>query len=219
LKKEITIRELFEILSRQLGRQNWWPTNSIEEMLVGMVLIQNTNWKNVDKSLDNLRKKTNFNLDKLLALPLDELRDLIQPSGFFRNKSIYLQSLLTAYRDHFNDWSKLPTDKLRKKLLFLKGIGNETADVLLLYYFHRSTFVADNYCMKLFKTLNAFDTKPTYMQLKKVVESDFNYTPDEAGEFHALIDEFGKLKSDFFRDYQLILPTSFSHDTVKENTR
>lgn len=217
MKKEITVRELFELLSNKLGRQNWWPTKSTEEMLVGMVLIQNTNWKNVDRSLENLRKATNFNLDKLLSLPLDQLRELIQPSGFFNNKSIYLQSLLTAYRDNFDEWEKLSTKILRKKLLSLKGIGNETADVLLLYYFHRSTFVADNYCMKLFKTLNAFDKKPTYMQLKNLVESDFDYTPDEAGEFHALIDEFGKLKSNFFENYQLILPRSLTHNPVKEH--
>lgn len=219
MKKEITVRELFEILQKQLGRQNWWPTKTIEEMLVGMVLIQNTNWKNVDRSLDNLRNKTNFNLDKLLSLSLDDLRELIQPSGFFKNKSIYVRNLLIAYRDNFSDWEKLPTPNLRKKLLSLKGIGNETADVLLLYYFHRSTFVADNYCMKLFKTLNAFEKKPTYMQLKKCVETDFNYTADEAGEFHALIDEFGKLKSDFFSDYQLILPNSLTHNSIKENVR
>ncbi|MFC6323924.1 hypothetical protein [Companilactobacillus baiquanensis] len=40
MKKEITVRKLFELLHQQLGRQNWWPTQSTEEMLVGMVLIQ-----------------------------------------------------------------------------------------------------------------------------------------------------------------------------------
>jgi Uncharacterized protein related to Endonuclease III len=90
-------------------------------MLVGMVLIQNTNWKNVDKSLDNLNKVTNFELNKLLALDQEELQDLIQPSGFFRNKAIYLHTLLKAYRDDFEDWERLSTDNLRKKLLALKG--------------------------------------------------------------------------------------------------
>lgn len=217
--KEITIRELFELLNKQLGRQNWWPTHSTEEMLVGMVLIQNTNWKNVDRSLENLQQATGFDLDKLLALPLDKLRDLIQPSGFYKNKSIYVRSLLTAYRDDFDDWERFSTPVLRKRLLNLKGIGNETADVLLLYYFHRSTFVADNYCMRLFMNLHAFTEKPTYMQLKNSVEADLDFTPDEASELHALIDEFGKLKSDFFDGYQLKLPRSLAHNSIKEHTR
>ncbi|WP_125565274.1 endonuclease III domain-containing protein [Companilactobacillus insicii] len=215
--KEITIRQLFELLNNQLGRQDWWPAHSTEEMLVGMVLIQNTNWKNVDRSLANLQDATGFDLDKLLALPLEQLRDLIQPSGFYKNKSIYVRSLLTAYREDFDDWKRFSTPILRKRLLNLKGIGNETADVLILYYFHRSTFVADNYCMRLFQNLHAFNEKPTYMQLKNSVQADFDFTPDEASEFHALIDEFGKLKSDFFEGYKLKLPHSLTQNSKKEN--
>ena len=43
-------------------------------------------------------------------------------------------------------------------------------------------------------------------QLKNAVERDFKLTSKQAEELHALIDEFGKLKSDFFDDYQLRLP-------------
>lgn len=208
MTEQITIPQLYNLLHKKLGQQNWWPAGSTEEMLTGMVLIQNTNWKNVDRSLVNLNQATNFDLTKMLDLTMEETKTLIQPSGFFNNKAIYLKSLLTAYRDDFSNWEKLPTNELRKKLIALKGIGNETADVLLLYYFHRATFVADNYSMRLFKTMNAFDKKPTYLQLKHAVEFDFNFTSKEAEEFHALIDEYGKLKSDFFKNYQLILPTA-----------
>ncbi|MQS89238.1 endonuclease III domain-containing protein [Companilactobacillus mishanensis] len=206
MSKTINIRTLFEILQKELGRQNWWPAGSTEEMLTGMVLIQNTNWKNADRSISKLQESTGFQLDKMLNLSQEEMEELIQPSGFFHNKAIYIRSLLTAYRDNFDNWSKLSTKDLRKQLLKLKGIGNETADVLLLYYFDRSTFVADNYTMRLFKNMKAFNEKPKYMELKNQVEQDFDFTPDEAGEFHALLDEFGKLKSDFFDDYVLELP-------------
>lgn len=204
--KQINIYDLLELLSKKLGPQNWWPAENTEAMLSGMILIQNTNWKNADRSLANLKQATNFEINKMLAVPQDKLQELIQPSGFFRNKAIYLRSLLTAYRDQFDEWEKLPTNLLRKRLLALKGVGNETADVLLLYYFHRPTFVSDNYSMKLFSKLHTFADKPTYMQLKNSVERDFKLTSKQAEELHALIDEFGKLKSDFFADYQLKLP-------------
>ncbi|WP_223657275.1 endonuclease III domain-containing protein [Ligilactobacillus salivarius] len=206
LYKQITIYDLLEILSKKLGPQNWWPAENTEDMLSGMILIQNTNWKNADQSLANLKKATNFETDRILALSTDEMERLIQPSGFFHNKAIYLRSMLTAYRDNFDDWSKLSTPLLRKKLIAMKGVGNETADVLLLYYFHRPTFVADNYSMKLFTKLHTFTTKPTYIQLKTAVERDFKLESKQAEELHALIDEFGKLKSDYFDDYQLKLP-------------
>jgi len=216
LYKQITIYDLLELLSNKLGEQNWWPAENTEAMLSGMILIQNTNWKNADRSLINLKKATNFEVDKMLAVPQDKLQELIQPSGFFRNKAIYLHSLLTAYRDQFDEWEKLPTNLLRKKLIAMKGVGNETADVLLLYYFHRPTFVADNYSMKLFTKLHTFIKKPTYMQLKNAVENDFKMTSKQAEELHALIDEFGKLKSDYFDEYQLRLPNLVAHQTIKE---
>ena len=194
------------MLSQQLGEQNWWPAENVAEMLSGMILIQNTNSRNIKKSLDNLKQATNFEVQRMLDLTNSEMEQLIQPSGFFHNKAIYLRSLLTAYQDNFTDWERLSTPQLRKKLLSLKGIGNETADVILLYYFHRATFVADNYAMKLFSQLHAFTKKPTYMQLKNAVEADFDFTSKQAEELHALIDEFGKLKSDYFKDYQLQLP-------------
>ncbi len=211
--KQITIYDLLNILHEKLGEQNWWPAENTEEMLSGMILIQNTNWKNADRSLANLKQATNFEVDKMLDIPQDKLQELIQPSGFFHNKAIYLRSLLTAYRDQFDEWEKLPTKLLRSKLVALKGVGNETADVLLLYYFHRPTFVSDNYAMKLFTNLHTFTKKPTYMQLKKAVEHDFNLTSKQAEELHALIDEFGKLRSDFFDEYELRLP--YLTSTVK----
>ncbi|MFH5810224.1 endonuclease III domain-containing protein [Companilactobacillus sp. FL22-1] len=204
--KQITIYDLLNMLSQQLGEQNWWPAENVAEMLSGMILIQNTNSRNIKKSLDNLKQATNFEVQRMLDLTNSEMEQLIQPSGFFHNKAIYLRSLLTAYQDNFTEWERLSTPQLRKKLLSLKGIGNETADVVLLYYFHRATFVADNYAMKLFSQLHAFTKKPTYMQLKNAVEADFDFTSKQAEELHALIDEFGKLKSDYFKDYQLQLP-------------
>jgi len=216
LYKQITIYDLLDILHDKLGDQNWWPAENTEEMLSVMILIQNTNWKNADRSLANLKQETNFEVDQMLAIPQEKLQELIQPSGFFHNKAIYLRSLLTAYRDHFDTWEKLPTNLLRSKLIALKGVGNETADVLLLYYFHRPTFVSDNYAMKLFTHLHTFTKKPTYMQLKKAVEFDFKLTSKQAEELHALIDEFGKLRSDFFDEYELRLPNLTAHNSIKE---
>jgi Uncharacterized protein related to Endonuclease III len=88
--------------------------------------------------------------------------------------------------------------------------------VLLLYYFHRPVFVADNYAMKLFTQLHTFTKRPTYMQLKNAVQKDFKMDSKQAEELHALIDEFGKLKSDYFRDYQLLLPGLTTYNSVKE---
>ena len=39
-----------------MGPQHWWP-KSPEEMMLGAILVQNTNWKNADMALMRLREK------------------------------------------------------------------------------------------------------------------------------------------------------------------
>ncbi len=82
----LTTEELYETLLEHMGQQHWWPAESPEEMMLGAILVQNTNWKNADMALLRLKEKTNFNPQKILSLPLTELQETIRSSGFYRNK-------------------------------------------------------------------------------------------------------------------------------------
>ena len=39
------------------GPQNWWPGDSPFEVAVGAILTQNTNWGNVEKAINNLKRE------------------------------------------------------------------------------------------------------------------------------------------------------------------
>lgn len=188
------LHQLYLTLADYLGPQNWWPADSVTEMLCGMILVQNTNWDSAARSLENLRQVTAFDASVIRRLPSEQLEHLIRPSGFYHAKAKYLRNILTMYQDHFQKLSILPTPDLRFELLKISGIGPETADVLLLYLFDRSAFVADTYARKLFSKLTGQNF--TYKQLKLKVEQQTSFSPIEAQEFHALIDEYGKLKDD-----------------------
>ena len=49
--------EMFDLLLDHYGPRNWWPADTELEVMVGAVLTQNTNWKNVEKAIENLKKK------------------------------------------------------------------------------------------------------------------------------------------------------------------
>lgn len=49
------LHELYERMYDCLGPQGWWPGDSPFEVMVGAVLTQNTNWKNVERAIDNLK--------------------------------------------------------------------------------------------------------------------------------------------------------------------
>ena len=196
MREQITVRALYGTLYRQMGPRQWWPARTTVELLCGMVLIQNTNWQNVDRSLTNLNARTNFGLSALLALPEDELMALIRPSGFYKNKSRYLRAVLTNHRDCFHEQTRLATPELRQRLRKLPGVGNETADVMLLYVYMRPVFVADSYARRLFKLL--WGREYTYEQLQRAVAPFFDFNVAEAQELHALIDDYEKMGLDAY---------------------
>ncbi|PCM56444.1 nuclease, partial [Campylobacter sp. BCW_8712] len=53
------------------------------ELLISVILTQNTNWKNVLKALDNLKKENIASLEQINTLSNLELATLIKPSGFY----------------------------------------------------------------------------------------------------------------------------------------
>ena len=48
------LHELYERMYDRLGPQGWWPGDSPFEVMVGAVLTQNTNWKNVERAIDKV---------------------------------------------------------------------------------------------------------------------------------------------------------------------
>ena len=183
-------KQLYQTLRAEFGPQGWWPADNDVEMLCGMILVQNTNWQNVDQSLANLRQATNFDLATILGLPEAELQGLIRPSGFYRNKARAIRNVLTMYRDEYPALRTWATSALRKHLLAIKGVGFETADVMLVYLFDRAVMVADNYARRVVAARWGLTT--TYQSLWAAAMADFPLTAAEAKEFHALLDEAGK---------------------------
>lgn len=186
---------LYKNMLRIFGPQHWWPSESDIETLIGAILVQNTNWLNAEKSLNNIREKNNFVASEMLKLSAEDIKKLIIPSGFYNAKSRTIYNTL-QYFSRFDLTTKSinsnkSTAQLRKELLNIKGIGNETADVILLYVFQRPLFVADSYSRKM---VGFFEKIPfqklEYMKVKQKMEKELGcLTIKDFQEFHALIDE------------------------------
>ena len=187
-----SIRQQLLDLSQAYGPQDWWQSDNYVEDLVSTVLIQRTTERNALLALDNL--KDQCQLDTLAAMPLADLQAAIRPAGFFKAKSQTIKSLVSwllevGGREGLVD---VETSELRQQLLSLKGIGPETADVLLLYIFGRKVFVADEYARRLFRRWELADFT-TYDQMAKALAGLVDpLTLKDCQEIHAVIDEDGK---------------------------
>ena len=190
----MTTEQLYKKLLEHMGPQGWWPADTLEEIMLGAILVQNTNWNNAALSLRRLKEATNFEPQNILDLPLEELKILIRSSGFYKNKAKAIHTLFNWLNQYHFDYCRINEvygEHLRSELLKLHGIGSETADVLLVYIFERIEFIPDNYTRRLYRKLGYSHTE-NYDKLKRHIELPSNFTNQDANEFHALLDNFGK---------------------------
>ena len=147
------LRRMHEVLFAAYGAQHWWPAKTSFEVILGAYLTQNTAWKAVERSLDNLRGAGAMNLAGLRSLPLDELQELIRPSGFATRKGPALKAFVAMLDAEFGGsletMAAAPTAALRQRLLALPGVGPETADAILLYALGHPVPVADEYLRRI----------------------------------------------------------------------
>ena len=185
------IRKIYSLLLKHYGKQNWWPGNRFE-IVISAILTQNTRWENVEKSLENMRRKGIDSFKKILELDDGALKELIRPSGFYNQKAERLK-ILSEYMESQGGLEKLFSKnkhKLRKELLALKGIGPETADSILLYAGDKLIFPIDAYTKRFWKRF--FGEEKTYHELQEIFHKELPRDLEAYKEMHALIVELCK---------------------------
>lgn len=141
----LNAEEIYQVLFTAYGKPRWWSDNPFTVMFQS-VLVQNTAWKSVEKTCTSIGDK--LTPEYIGNLPAEELEQLISPCGFYKAKAQTIQALVSWYRSyHFDrgETQSVPMPDLRKELLSIRGIGAETADVILVYAFYQPTFIIDAY--------------------------------------------------------------------------
>jgi endonuclease III related protein len=188
--------KMFDLMLNHFGPQHWWPGEDALEMMVGAILTQNTSWSNVEKAIENLKKRGILNIKALHDISIPELAHEIRPAGYYNVKAIRLKNLINYIVERYNgDISTLlmeNTDTLREGLLSIKGVGPETADSILLYAVERPVFVIDAYTHRILNRHGLADDQASYDNLQQLFMDSL---PEDAGlfnEFHALVVRVGK---------------------------
>jgi endonuclease-3 related protein len=149
----VRLRNMYDALESAYGPQHWWPAETRFEVILGAYLTQNTSWKAVERSLANLRQAGALTLDGLRAIAIDDLKTLIRPSGFHTRKGPALKAFVAMLDAEFagslDRLAATSTATLRPRLLALPGVGQETADAILLYALNHPVPVADEYLRRI----------------------------------------------------------------------
>lgn len=198
---ENKIIEVYNLLLKAFGEQGWWPRFDLKEnrfvynkdfknskpseeeafiISISAILAQNTNWKNVEKAIINSNKENLLSKEVLLKFDVKRLAELIKPAGYFNQKAKKIKEFL--------EFDKSFT---RENLLDIWGIGEETADSILLYAYDYPIFVIDAYTKRIFKRIG-FKEK-SYKEFQELFHKSLSKDYKLFNEYHALIVELAKI--------------------------
>ncbi len=190
------IPRLYAKLLSSYGHQGWWPLKGKYdrkhrhrtktpterfEIAVGAILTQNTSWTNVDKSLTDLRKAKKLSREAILKMPNASLAKLIRSAGYHNQKAKKLK-VFAAFKGQIT----------RDNLLSLWGVGEETADSILLYAYDEPIFVVDAYTKRIFSRIGVFAPNVNYEKVQQYFHKQLPSNAKIFNEYHALIVQLAK---------------------------
>lgn len=197
--RKAIVEKLLEVYGRlyaAYGPQHWWPGDSPFEVVVGAILTQSSAWVNVEKAIENLKAAGILSPEGLLKVGLDELARLIHPAGYYNAKARKLKAFLEMLFDrHGGDLDALfalPLPQLRQELLATHGIGQETADSIILYAAEKPSFVIDAYTRRVFPCLGLEPASDDYASWQAMFSEALPPDVQLFNEYHALIDRHAK---------------------------
>jgi endonuclease-3 related protein len=185
------LQDVYRRLYKRYGPQHWWPAREPFEVIIGAILTQSTAWSNVEKAIGNLRYAGKLTAESLRSLPDNELARLVHPCGYYNVKARRLKALAQWLGERYNDdLQKLfsfDASRLRRELLGVHGIGEETADSILLYAGNKPVFVIDAYTRRIIDRLGLTPPGHTYTSYQSLFTDNLPADAALFNEYHALL--------------------------------
>ena len=141
------------------------------QLLIATILSAQCTDKRVNEVTKILFKKLKKPED-FVAIPVEELENLIKPTGFYKNKAKNIKACCKVLLDKYN--SKLP--ETVEELSSLPGVGRKTANVLLVECFHVPAIVVDTHVKRFSRRFGLTnETNPVKIEfdLMKKLPKDF----------------------------------------------
>lgn len=183
--------EIVKILNTRFGEISWWPGDA-DEVMIGAILTQQTRWENVERALFFLKEKNLCSLALLDTADPSVIEEAVRCTGFYRVKTRRLKALaafVIGTCGGVDAMQTLPTATIRKGLLAINGIGEETADSILCYAFDRESFVIDAYTERIALCAGITTSR---QELKALFEKVLAEDPHVYHQTHAHIVEYAK---------------------------
>jgi endonuclease-3 related protein len=187
---------IYEKLNAHFGDLHWWPGDSPFEVIVGAILTQNTAWRNVEHAIAQLKSRMLLYPEEILKIDDNILANIIRTAGYYNIKTQRLKSFVRfLYEEYNGDLDVMFAEDLwhlRGRLLTVKGIGEETADSILLYAGNKPIFVIDAYTRRILQRHNFIRKDATYTEIQNLFMIHLPHSVPFFNQYHALLVNTGK---------------------------
>jgi endonuclease-3 related protein len=187
---------VYHQLFYRYGPQHWWPAKTPFEVIVGAILTQSATWSNVEKAIVNLEEAGALSPRAIRRLSQSELARFIRPTVYYNAKAFKLKSFVhwlgQNYNDDLNKLFVSNTYDLRKQLLAIHGIGQETADSIILYAAGKPIFVIDAYTRRIISRIGFSPDGNSYAAYQSLFMNNLPADTALFNEYHALLVWLGK---------------------------
>ena len=163
------------------------------ELLISTIVSQNTNWKNVERAMKNMRERGLVTVDGVLRADISELEDALKVAGLYRVKARRIKEIaerLRSWSTGLDDVLSLPFSDARAKLMELPAVGYKTADVMLAFKSRAPVIPVDTHIERVAKRLGLVDERADYEEVRLALESFV--PPQERALFHLALIKFGR---------------------------
>ena len=192
------LMEVYDRLYAAYGPQHWWPGDGPFETIAGAILTQSVAWTNVEMALANMRAAGCWSMQAVNQVPERELAELVRSSGYFNAKARKLKAFAAHvainYQGDLDRFLATPMTPLREELLSIHGIGEETADDIMVYAAGKPSFVIDTYTRRIMDRMEITPdaVRPKYGDYQAVFHHNLPPETTLYNEFHALWDRHAK---------------------------
>ena len=186
-----TIQNIYHQLMSHYGPQHWWPAQEPFEIIVGAILTQSAAWRNVEKAMTNLKAAKVLSPAALRQLSRTEIAGLIYSCGYYNAKTVKLKSFVDWLGERYDDNLDRLADNdvmdIRQQLLSIHGIGEETADSIILYVAKKPIFVIDAYTRRIINRVGLAPSAANYGAYQALFMTNLEADTRLFNEYHALL--------------------------------
>jgi len=175
--------------------RQWTPSKGDPfKALVRTILSQNTNWKNVEKAYKRLEETIEVTPKAISAASISDIAEAIRPAGLYNKKSATLKEvaskILTLYDGDLTQVESKPYPEAREELMKLPGVGEKTADVVLLFNAGKQVLPIDRHIARISKRLGLVLSNSDYDTIRLTLESET--APENYLDAHIKLIQFGR---------------------------